>query len=83
MVTSRNLETLAMAWVGDYEVTEERYYIKLPFTNNVLNEIETNPVEHVWQTKEEFLGFKVKFTEDEIKEIDSSLWALAVPTEED
>lgn len=76
-----NQELFARAWMGDYEVGEPLYYVRffdggLGFLNVYFNGVRLLSC-HLGSG-----GYKTKFTESEIKNIDTRYWDFAVPVEE-
>ncbi|EAA7435620.1 DUF1642 domain-containing protein [Listeria monocytogenes] len=76
-----NQELFARAWMGDYEVGEPLYYVRffdggLGFLNVYFNGVRLLSC-HLGSE-----GYKTKFTESEIKNIDTRYWDFAVPVEE-
>ncbi|EAC7033177.1 DUF1642 domain-containing protein [Listeria monocytogenes] len=76
-----NQELFARAWMGDYEVGEPLYYVRffdggLGFLNVYFNGVRLLSC-HLGSE-----GYKTKFTELEIKNIDTRYWDFAVPVEE-
>ncbi|ECK9850845.1 DUF1642 domain-containing protein [Listeria monocytogenes] len=76
-----NQELFARAWMGDYEVEEPLYYVRffdggLGFLNVYFNGVRLLSC-HLGSE-----GYKTKFTESEIKNIDTRYWDFAVPVEE-
>ncbi|EKZ7056607.1 DUF1642 domain-containing protein [Listeria monocytogenes] len=76
-----NQELFARAWMGDYEVEEPLYYVRffdggLGFLNVYFNGVRLLNC-HLGSE-----GYKTKFTEKEIKELDERYWSFAVPVEE-
>ncbi|EAC7039309.1 DUF1642 domain-containing protein, partial [Listeria monocytogenes] len=75
-----NQELFARAWMGDYEVGEPLYYVRffdggLGFLNVYFNGVRLLSC-HLGSE-----GYKTKFTESEIKNIDTRYWDFAVPVE--
>ncbi|EAF2978472.1 DUF1642 domain-containing protein, partial [Listeria monocytogenes] len=73
-----NQELFARAWMGDYEVGEPLYYVRffdggLGFLNVYFNGVRLLSC-HLGSE-----GYKTKFTESEIKNIDTRYWDFAVP----
>ncbi|EPC7455864.1 DUF1642 domain-containing protein [Listeria monocytogenes] len=77
-----NQELLVRAWLGGYEVEKEPlYYVRffdggLGFLNVYFNGVRLLSC-HLGSE-----GYKTKFTESEIKNIDTRYWDFAVPVEE-
>ncbi|HAA8825952.1 TPA_asm: DUF1642 domain-containing protein [Listeria monocytogenes] len=76
-----NQELFARAWMGDYEVEEPLYYVRffdggLGFLNVYFNGV------RLLNCHLRSEGYKTKFTEKEIKELDERYWSFAVPVEE-
>ncbi|HBI2198556.1 TPA: DUF1642 domain-containing protein [Listeria monocytogenes] len=76
-----NQELFARAWMGDYEMEEPLYYVRffdggLGFLNVYFNGVRLLSC-HLGSE-----GYKTKFTESEIKNIDTRYWDFAVPVEE-
>ncbi|EBB5829708.1 DUF1642 domain-containing protein [Listeria monocytogenes] len=76
-----NQELFARAWMGDYEVGEPLYYVRffdggLGFLNVYFNGVRLLSC-HLGSE-----GYKTKFTESEIKNIDTRYWDFVVPVEE-
>ncbi|EMK0887023.1 DUF1642 domain-containing protein [Listeria seeligeri] len=77
-----NQELFARAWMGDYEVEEPLYYVKLGDSGlDYLNVDERTEKKHV-SNKEPSPNFRVKFTEKEIKNMNINYWAFRVPVED-
>ncbi|EIZ7297630.1 DUF1642 domain-containing protein [Listeria monocytogenes] len=77
-----NQELFARAWVGDYEVEKEPlYYVRffdggLGFLNVYFNGV------RLLSCHPGSEGYKTKFTESEIKELDERYWQFKVPVED-
>ncbi|EAC5508184.1 DUF1642 domain-containing protein [Listeria monocytogenes] len=78
----RNGELLARAWLDGYEVEKEPlYYVKFVVdADGYLNA--RSPSCLVVSDNDERSGYKTKFTEAEIKEMDERYWQFAVPVDE-
>ncbi|HAP2560484.1 TPA: DUF1642 domain-containing protein [Listeria monocytogenes] len=78
-----NQELLARAWLDVYEVEQELlYYIKVIDSYFGYINLNLKTGAHTTSTNEEPVGFKTKFTEQEIKELDERYWQFRVPVEE-
>ncbi|EAD7196930.1 DUF1642 domain-containing protein [Listeria monocytogenes] len=78
-----NQELFARAWLDGYEVEQEpRYYIKVIDSRVGYINLNLRTCAYSTSTNEEAFGFKIKFTEQEIKASDERYWAFAVPVEE-
>ncbi|EAC8912563.1 DUF1642 domain-containing protein [Listeria monocytogenes] len=78
-----NQELLARAWMGEYEVEQEPlYYIKAIDSYSGYVNLNLKTGTYTMSTNGEFDGYKTKFTESEIKNIDTRYWDFAVPVEE-
>ncbi|EKZ4226616.1 DUF1642 domain-containing protein [Listeria monocytogenes] len=78
-----NQELLARAWLDGYEVEQELlYYIKVIDSYFGYINLNLKTGAHTTSTNEEPVGFKTKFTEQEIKELDERYWQFRVPVEE-
>ncbi|HAP2552159.1 TPA: DUF1642 domain-containing protein [Listeria monocytogenes] len=80
---NENGELLARAWLDGYEVEQELlYYIKVIDSYFGYINLNLKTGAHTTSTNEEPVGFKTKFTEQEIKELDERYWQFRVPVEE-
>ncbi|EBD1549903.1 DUF1642 domain-containing protein [Listeria monocytogenes] len=78
-----NQELFARAWMDGYEVEQEPlYYIKVIDSYFGYINLNLKTGAYTTSTNEEPVGFKTKFTEKEIKNMDTRYWAFAVPVEE-
>ncbi|EAF0215965.1 DUF1642 domain-containing protein, partial [Listeria monocytogenes] len=78
-----NQELFARAWMGEYEVEQEPlYYIKAIDSYSGYVNLNLKTGTYTMSTNGEFDGYKTKFTESEIKNIDTRYWDFAVPVEE-
>ncbi|EJC5224625.1 DUF1642 domain-containing protein [Listeria monocytogenes] len=78
-----NQELLARAWLDGYEVEQEPlYYIKAIDSYSGYVNLNLKTGTYTMSTNGEFDGYKTKFTESEIKNIDTRYWDFAVPVEE-
>ncbi|EAE3857490.1 DUF1642 domain-containing protein [Listeria monocytogenes] len=78
-----NQELLARAWMDGYEVEKEPlYYIKAIDSYSGYVNLNLKTGTYTMSTNGEFDGYKTKFTESEIKNIDTRYWDFAVPVEE-
>ncbi|HAA7792262.1 TPA_asm: DUF1642 domain-containing protein [Listeria monocytogenes] len=78
-----NQELLARAWMDGYEVEKEPlYYIKAIDSYSGYVNLNLKTGTYTMSTNGEFDGYKTKFTEQEIKELDERFWAFAIPVEE-
>ncbi|HAM1643751.1 TPA: DUF1642 domain-containing protein [Listeria monocytogenes] len=78
-----NQELFARAWLDGYEVEQELlYYIKVIDSYFGYINLNLKTGAHTTSTNEEPVGFKTKFTEQEIKELDERYWQFRVPVEE-
>ncbi|HDU3339539.1 TPA: DUF1642 domain-containing protein [Listeria monocytogenes] len=78
-----NQEIFARAWLDGYEVEQELlYYIKVIDSYFGYINLNLKTGAHTTSTNEEPVGFKTKFTEQEIKELDERYWQFRVPVEE-
>ncbi|HAC2218637.1 TPA_asm: DUF1642 domain-containing protein [Listeria monocytogenes] len=78
-----NQELLARAWMDGYEVEKEPlYYIKAIDSYSGYVNLNLKTGTYTMSTNREFDGYKTKFTESEIKNIDTRYWDFAVPVEE-
>lgn len=78
-----NQELFARAWLDGYEIEKEPlYYVK--FADSELDYLSVNNKTGRARTagKIELIGYKTKFTEKEIKNMDEAYWTFAVPVEE-
>ncbi|EKF5400143.1 DUF1642 domain-containing protein [Listeria monocytogenes] len=81
--TADNQELFARAWMGEYEVEQEPlYYIKAIDSYSGYVNLNLKTGTYTMSTNGEFDGYKTKFTESEIKNIDTRYWDFAVPVEE-
>ncbi|EFQ9790318.1 DUF1642 domain-containing protein, partial [Listeria monocytogenes] len=78
-----NQELFARAWLDGYEVEQEPlYYIKAIDSYSGYVNLNLKTGTYTMSTNGEFDGYKTKFTESEIKNIDTRYWDFAVPVEE-
>ncbi|EOZ0812602.1 DUF1642 domain-containing protein [Listeria monocytogenes] len=78
-----NQELFARAWLDGYEVEQEPlYYIKAIDSYSGYVNLNLKTGTYTMSTNGEFDGYKTKFTESEIKNIDTRYWSFAVPVEE-
>ncbi|EAG8279038.1 DUF1642 domain-containing protein [Listeria monocytogenes] len=78
-----NQELLARAWLDGYEVEQEPlYYIKVIDSDFGYINLNLQTGGYTTSTNGESGGFKTKFTEQEIKELDERYWQFKVPVEE-
>ncbi|EDN7630108.1 DUF1642 domain-containing protein [Listeria monocytogenes] len=78
-----NQELFARAWMGEYEVEQERlYYIKVIDSDFGYVNLNLKKGECATASNGESGCFKTKFTEEEIENMDTRYWAFAVPVEE-
>ncbi|WP_271006697.1 DUF1642 domain-containing protein [Listeria seeligeri] len=77
-----NQELFARAWLDGYEIKEPLYYIKVIDSYFGYINLNLKTGAYTTSTNEEPVGFKTKFTESEIKNMDTRYWAFAVPVEE-
>ncbi|HAC2965613.1 TPA_asm: DUF1642 domain-containing protein [Listeria monocytogenes] len=78
-----NQELLARAWMDGYEVEKEPlYYIKAIDSYSGYVNLNLKTGTYTMSTNGEFDGYKTKFTESEIKNIDTRYWDFAIPVEE-
>ncbi|EAD4911648.1 DUF1642 domain-containing protein [Listeria monocytogenes] len=78
-----NQELLMRAWLDGYEVEKEPlYYIKAIDSYYGYVNLNLKTGTYTMSTNGEFDGYKTKFTESEIKNIDTRYWSFAVPVEE-
>lgn len=78
-----NQEFFARAWLDGYEVEQEpMYYIKVIDSRFGYINLNLQTGAYSTSTDNDVVGFKTKFTEKEIKELDGRYWAFAVPVEE-
>ncbi|HAA5826112.1 TPA_asm: DUF1642 domain-containing protein [Listeria monocytogenes] len=78
-----NQELFARAWLDGYEVEQEPlYYIKVIDSRVGYINLNLRTCAYSTSTNEEAFGFKIKFTEKEIKKLDGRYWAFKVPVEE-
>ncbi|EGP8473071.1 TPA_asm: DUF1642 domain-containing protein [Listeria monocytogenes] len=76
-------ELFARAWLDGYEVEQEpMYYIKVIDSRFGYINLNLQTGAYSTSTDNDVVGFKTKFTEKEIKELDGRYWAFAVPVEE-
>ncbi|EEO0663523.1 DUF1642 domain-containing protein [Listeria monocytogenes] len=78
-----NQELFARAWMDGYEVEQEPlYYIKVIDSDFGYINLNLQTGWYTTSTNGESGGFKTKFTEQEIKELDERYWQFKVPVEE-
>ncbi|EIV1940865.1 DUF1642 domain-containing protein [Listeria monocytogenes] len=78
-----NQELFARAWMDGYEVEQEPlYYIKVIDSDFGYINLNLQTGGYTTSTNGESGGFKTKFTEQEIKELDERYWQFKVPVEE-
>ncbi|EAE2754061.1 TPA: DUF1642 domain-containing protein [Listeria monocytogenes] len=78
-----NQELFARAWMDGYEVEQEPlYYIKVIDSYFGYINLNLKTGAYTTSTNEEPVGFKTKFTEQEIKAIDERYWQFKVPVED-
>ncbi|HFK0095172.1 TPA: DUF1642 domain-containing protein [Listeria monocytogenes] len=77
-----NQELFARAWLDGYEIKEPLYYIKVIDSYFGYINLNLKTGAYTTSTNEEPVGFKTKFTESEIKNMDTRYWSFAVPVEE-
>lgn len=78
-----NQELFARAWLDGYEVEQEPlYYIKVIDSYFGYINLNLKTGAYTTSTAEEVVVLKTKFTESEIKNMDTRYWAFAVPVEE-
>lgn len=77
-----NQELFARAWLDGYEIKEPLYYIKVIDSDFGYVNLNLKTGGYTTSTNGESGGFKTKFTEKEIKNMNINYWAFRVPVEE-
>lgn len=83
LIDNYNYETYCRAWLDGYEIEKEPlYYVKLMVDDTAYLNLVEGTDKYFLGNNSEFVCYKTKFTEQEIKEMDERFWAFAVPVED-